>query len=75
MRIRLEMLEELVGGGDDVLYFRARAGFQYGQRVDENCLIGDQFRCLLELGKGGPGRDALPQDDLGIQLRRGRQLW
>ena len=72
MRVNLEVLKQLVRRGDDVLDFRARAGFQYGQRVDEDRWIGDQLRRLPQLRESRPRRDALPQDGLRVQLRRGR---
>jgi hypothetical protein len=61
-------VEELVGGGDDVLNLRAVLGFQQREGVNEHRLVGDQLGGLLQLGQGCAGLDAGLEHGTGFQL-------
>jgi hypothetical protein len=67
-RIRVHVLEQLVGRGDDVLDCGARPGFQDRQSIDQHCRIRDQLGRLFQLGKGRSGNDALLEDGLRFQV-------
>jgi hypothetical protein len=70
----LRVLEELVGGGDDVLDLRAVLGFQQREGVDEHRLVGNELGGLLQLGQGGTGLDAGLEHGPAFQLaRRGQR--
>ena len=51
-------LEELIGGGDNVLDLRACLGFQEWKRVDQHGRIWEQLGTLPELRQGRTGVDA-----------------
>ena len=53
------ILEQPVGGGDNVLDFRTGLRFQKWQRIDEHPLVGDQLGSLLEFGQGSTGGTTL----------------
>ena len=66
--ITIHVLEQLVGGGDDVLDFRAVFGLQQRNGVDEHCLVGDQLGGLFQLGQyilkaNNPDYEDLPATD------------
>jgi hypothetical protein len=71
--VALRVLEELVGGGDDVLDLRAVLGFQQREGVDEHRLVGNELGGLLQLGQGGTGLDAGLEHGTAFQLARGGQ--
>jgi hypothetical protein len=72
--VGLQVLEELVGRGDDVLDFGARPRLQHRQGIDEHRRIGNQPRGLLQLGERRARGHAALQNGLRLELRLGRQL-
>jgi hypothetical protein len=64
--ITIHVLKQLVGGGDDVLDFRAVFGFQQRNSVDEHRLVGDQLGGLFQLGQCNAGRNAGTQHNFAF---------
>ena len=69
----LNVLEQLVGGGDDVLDFRAVLGFQQRNGVDQHRLVGDQLGRLLEFSQRSARFDAGLEHGAAFQLMYGGQ--
>jgi hypothetical protein len=72
----VQMLEELVRRGDDVLNLGAGPRLQQGQGVDQHRLVGNQLGSLLQFSQRRPRRDALLEHRPRFEFRarwQGRQ--
>ncbi len=67
----LSVLEQQIGGSDNVFNLGTVLGFQQRDSVDQHRLVGNKFGCLLELGQGSARSDAPLEYGLGLQVDHG----
>ncbi len=69
----VDVLEELVGGGHDVLDLRTGLRLQNRHRMDQDVRVGQQLPGLGQRRQGSPGFHRGLEDDLGLKIEPPRR--